>query len=345
MKSLEKLQRQRTIWNVFTWMVVVIAVLCMIGLVVGLVLFGLNKADLVLAGILGGCFAAGGAVFGVLGFWCFRRGAALAAAELDGLELKDSPYSFFVGEGTFATLKNDVLYIHDSENKKRILIPYSDIRFFSICTRRAPRERGSWSVVMEIPAHYVEKGGKRDLPNVLIQTEGKQRLYRRLKELGRELVGELPAEALELEGGKESAKKKFKRVKKFILPDVQKRKRALVFMSLGFLALVSGIFAAIYWNSTFGSVIILIGGYTGVRAMLLFFRAKAEFSIYEEGIFYREPRGVDNVFLKWGEFSGISRTSNEVRCLRVECPYGAYEFPCIEAAYDYIVEHYPDKCK
>lgn len=343
MKSLEKLQRQRKVWNIFTWTVVVIAVLCMIGLVVGLVLFGLNKMDLILAGILGGSFAAGSAAFGGFGFWCFRRGATLAAAELDALEVNDSPHSFFVGEGTFATLKNDVLYIHDRENKRRILVPYSEIRFFSICTRRAARERGSWSVVMEIPAHYVEKGNKRDLPNVLIQTNGKERLYRRLKELGRELIGELPAEASGAESGDgERAKKKFKRVEKFILPDVQKRKRALIFMILGALVLVGGIFAAVYWNSTIGSVIILIGGYTGVRATLLFFRAKAEFSVFEEGIFYREPRGIDNVFLKWGEFSRITQ---EAGCLRVECPYGAYELPLIEAAYDYIVEHYPDKCK
>lgn len=353
MKTLDQLQKQRKLWDTFTWVVVALAVLCAIGLVVCIVLFGLNKVDGLLAGILGGSFLIGGVAFGGFGFWCFRRGDKFAAAELDALELADGPYSFFVGEGTFATFRDDALFIHGNDGKRKITVPYYDLRFFSICTRRAPKEHGQYSIIIEIPARYLNNGAQRDMAPALIQTDGKERLYSRLKALDREIIGDLPEDAYCTEPDKNKAnaaktEKKFTRLEKFSFPDGEKRKRSVILMIFGALIFAGGILATIFWtesvNSAISSVIIILGGYVGIRATLAFIRAKALFCIYEEGIFYSEPTGVDNVFLKWDEFSDVSRFMNDGKLrLRVKCPYGAYEFPLIEKAYEYIKEHYPEK--
>ena len=320
------------------WTLIILAALCLIGLVVCLLMLGLKPANSLLYGNLILAFLGAGTVFGLLGGVCYRRTDRLSVAELDALELEDDENSFFVGEGTLATFKKDSLYIHGGiESKKSITVPYYDIKFYSVCTRRAPREKGEWSVVLEIPSRYFNKGGMKTASNILIQTSGKERLYSRLNELGLELIGEMPQ--------KETSEHKFQRLRKFVLANSEKRLRALILAGLGAALIIGGIFASIYWMMTIGSVIIILGAYMGIRALIAYFRAKAEFSVYEEGIFYREPTGVDNAFLKWTEFSSINIQLIEGKeYLRVTCPYGAYDFPLFEGAYEYIKERYPDKC-
>ena len=323
------------------WGIIVLAVLCLIGIIVTLVLIGLNRFNPFILGGMSGGFVLGAAIFGGLGFLCYRRIEKLAAEELDALELEDGEHSFYVGEGTLATFERGELRIHSGEGAKgrRVIVPYGSIKFYSVCTRRAPCERGEWSVVMEIPAHYLAKGGKPRLsdPPALIQTDGKKRLYDTMKEFGLPLIGEQPKEEVE--------EKKFERVTKFTLADTQKRNRALILILVGLLFIVGGIPAAILWEPTIGAVISVIGLYLFIRALVAYVRAKAEFSIYQEGIFYSEPSGIDNAFLKWEEFSEILIfEQGEKQYLRVQCAYGAYDFPMFQGVIEYFVEHYPEKC-
>ena len=310
----------------------------MVGFIVCIFMIGWNKGDPVLVGILAGAFFVGAGGLGLLGMLLFRRSDRLALEELDALEREDSINSFFVGEGTLATFGDKELRIHGREDGKRdVIVPYYDLRFFSVCARRGPKERGSWSVVIEIPARYFNNNASRTMSPILIQTDGKERLYKRLKELGLELIGEPYTE--------EQSDKKFVQKKKFTLTHTVKRRKALILIGVAVLFLIGGIFATIYWNSTPGSIVIVLGAYFGIRACVVLVRAKAVFGIYEEGIFYRDPEGVNNVFLKWEEFSalGIAEQENR-RFLRVQCPYGAYDLPYFEGAYEYIKAHYPDKC-
>lgn len=324
------------------WAIIIIAVLCLIGIIVSLVFIGLNRFDPVLIGCMCGGFVAGAAIFGGLGFLCYRHCEALASEELDVLEREDGEHSFYVGEGTLATFERGELRIHSGEGAKgrRVIVPYGSIKFYSVCTRRMPREKGEWSVVMEIPAHYLAKGGKPRLsdPPALIQTEGKKRLYDTMKEFGLTLIGEQPKEEIE--------NKKFERVTKFYLADTQKRNRALVLILAGLLFIVGGFFSALLWETTIGAVISVVGIYLFIRALIAYVRAKAEFSIYKEGIYYSEPSGIDNAFLKWEEFSDVCIFEQEEKqYLRVQCAYGTYDFPMFKGVVEYLVEHYPEKCK
>ena len=338
MKTSAEIHRQRKGWNAFLWTVIILSLLCMVGFVVCIFMIGWNKGDPVLVGILTGAFFVGAGGLGLLGMLLFRRSDRLALEELDALEREDDMNSFFVGEGTLATFGDEKLRIHGREDgKKDIVVPYYDLRFFSVFARRSPRERGSWSVVIEIPARYFNNNASRTMSPILIQTDGKERLYSRLKELNIELIGEPHTE--------EQSDKKFTLIKKFNLTHSVKQRRALILIGAAVLILIGGIVATIYWNNTIGSLAIVLGAYFGIRACVILIRARGVLGIYEEGIFYRDPEGVNNVFLKWEEFSslGIFEEENR-RFLRLQCPYGAYDLPYFEGVYEYVKEHHPEKC-
>ena len=338
MKTSAEIQRKRKGWNALLWTIIILAIACMIGFLVCIFMIGWSKGDPVLVGILAGAFFIGACVLGLLGMLIFRRTDRLALEELDALEREDDLNSFFVGEGTLATFGDEKLRIHGREDgKKDVVVPYYDLKFYSVCARRNPKERGSWSVVIEIPARYFNNNASRTMTPILIQTDGKERLYSRMKELNLELIGE-PYNA-------EQSDKKFVQTTKFKLAHTVKYRKALILIGVAALFLVGGVFATVYWNSTPGSIIIVLGAYFAIRSFVMLARSKAVLGIYEEGIFYREPDGVNNVFLKWEEFSSLCIFEQEGRrSLRLQCPYGAYDLPYFEGAYEYLKEHYPDKC-
>lgn len=367
--SSDCLNRKRRRVNAFFWTLAILAVGCLIGFLFCIIMMGLGSGDLLLYGILSACFFAAAGLFGLCAYPCFLHSDRLAAAELDALEREDDPFSFFVGEGTLATFRKEDLYIHGGETveedgegdgdyeivhkKKSVVIPYFDVKFFSVCTRRYPAEGGKWSIVMQIPARYFNKGAVRDAQPLLVQTDGKERLYRRMEELGLKAEGEpykreLPADGSEPKENvqQEKAKQKYTRLQKFELPDRTKRSRAFLLLIFGVLFLAGGILSVIFWDVSVGSVIILVGGYMGVRALIAYLRAKAQFSIYREGIYYKEPTDVDSVFLKWEEFSSVCRVVRDGKDrLRAQCPYGAYDFPVFEGAYEAILKLHPEKAQ
>lgn len=374
--SSSQINKRRRFFNVLFWTMAVLAIICIVGFLFCIIMMGLGSGNLVIYGTVSACFFAGTAVFALCAYPFFGKSDKLAVAELDALEREDDLYSFFVGEGTYVTFRKDELFLHGEPydemgvdeygkygmmRKRRTLsVPYYDIRFFSICTRRRPVDAGNWSIILQIPARYFNKGAVREARPILLQTDGKERLYLRMRELKLSPEGELPPEALtagqvtpetpETEKKKPVRKapkkkaKKFTRLKKFVLADQKRRMKAFILLVIGVLFLAGGIVAAIFWDESVGGVIALVGGYMGVRALVAYVRAKAQFYLYEEGIYYSEPSGVDNVFLKWEEFSTVkTMVRDNKNRMRVQCPYGVYEFPVFAGALEEIFALHPEK--
>ena len=330
-------------WGAIGWMLVVAAVLCMVGVIVCLVMLGVGESyaqrDILLGSLCGG-FAVGVALFGGTAFLSLRKNAEFEKKELDTLELEDGENSFFVGEGTLLTFEEGQLRIHGTtRGGKTVLVPYGEVRLFSVCTRLAPKEKGVWSVVFEIPARYLLKEGraKKTDPPVLVQTDAKPRLYDCIDKFGLKMLGEAPSQNAE--------KKKFERLKTFVLPDTQKRRRAIYFLVGGLVVFAGGIAAALLWQYTIGAIVCVLGAYIAIKAAFSYRRSKALFVVYREGIYYREPRGTNDIFLKWEEIESVSRgKTKDGDAIRMQCPYGAYEFPVFQGAFEYMEENFPERC-
>lgn len=325
-------------YSVFFYGFLALAVAGFLGAVIVALVYELkeNVSD-ALFGILLGSFLGGGALTGALSYLFSRLLTGCDRARLDFSERCDSDRSFYVGEGTLATFEEDHLLLHgDKGDTKKIRIPYAEIRLFSVCTRRAPKEKGEWSVVLELPARYLAKSGKAEAgETILVQTDAKERLYTAIRERGLTLLGE-----------DRSPKENHRYVlkTKYYVPISDKRKRALVMMIVGFLAAAAGIPVA-FWNVTVGSFLAVIGMFFGLRSLSAFLGAKSVFSVYEEGIFWKEAGG-ERIFLKWEEVGSITREAVEnVPVLKVRCIYGAYHLPDIAGAYEYLKDFRPDACK
>lgn len=337
-----KNRARRKTASVSGWIFVALTVCGLIGLLVGLILLGIGNFNETLLFILCGSFLGGIVVFGFSAFGAMRLSTKFEKRESDFLERAESENSFFVGEGTLATFGETALRIRGTaaggKREKTVTVPYREMRFFSVCTRRSPKEKGEWIVVLEIPLKYLAKDGKakRQESPALIQTEGKPRLYETLKLRGLTLLGELPSE---------TAGKKFERLRSFVLPDSERRKKALAFAVFGALLLAGGALAAIFWNTTVGSVIAVVGAYLAIQGGMNYVRAKSVFSVYREGIFWKERTQIDNMFLKWEEIVRVTPFQKEgLPFLKAECLYGAYEFPDVNGAYEFIKENFPDRC-
>lgn len=337
----EKYRKKTKFVTVLGWVTVVLALLCLICLVVGLILSGIGKTGRLVALILSVSALAGAVVFSLAAFFTIRLSSGLEKKKLDYLELSDGEESFFVGEGTLAEFCGNALKIRgterDGKRQKTVSVPYSEMRFFSVCTRRAPKEKGEWIVVLEIPFKYLSKDGKpKNEPPALIRTDAKPRLYECLKKHSLTLLGEKP---------EESVAKKYQRYRSFVLPDRAKRRRALAFSGIGVPLFVGGIVAALLWNTTVGCIAAFLGAYLLIQGASSFFKAKSVLSVYREGIFWKEPSNTDTVFLKWEEIVRLTSVQKDgLPFLKAECLYGAYEFPDANGAYAYIAERFPEKC-
>lgn len=334
-KILAAYKRRSALWSALFYIFTAVAVAGLLGAVVVVLVFefkdGFSSA---LSYILLGSFAAA-ALVGAPAACLFARLLSVADEKrLDFEERCDSPYSFYVGEGTLATFGEDGLVVHGGPQSKRICVPYAEARFFSVCTRRAPREKGDWCVAIELPARYLTKD-KRSAEKILVQADAKERLFSALAACSLPLLGEKKGE------GKG---KKFTLKAKFLLPVPQKRRRALLFGILGAAAAAGGI-AAAFWNAAVGSILTVIGLFAATRSFLAFARAKGELSFYEEGLFWKDPNGSDRIFLKWDEIERVSRgTEKEGRGWEIRCAYGAYNIPDVAGAYEYLQEKFPQKC-
>ena len=198
--------KRRRALNVLAWTAAILALLLVVGAVVCLVMLGLGNQNFYLLGFLALGGMLGAAALGGVGFALFRAFVRAEDEERDLLERADSEESFTVGEGTLATFTEDALVLHGQDREKRerrIRVPYKEMRFFSVLVRHAPRERGEWRVLFEIPSHYLSKKPHKGEPPALIETQGKERLKACIAAHDLVLVGETPAPS---DKGKKAAK-------------------------------------------------------------------------------------------------------------------------------------------
>ena len=342
------LARARKAYNILTLVLSAVAVLCLIGLLVSVIVLEMRENPVYAVRvlyILTGVFAAGAAVFAFGAFGCAKLAFSAEKTERDFRERCCGQESFFVGEGTLVTFEEDGVRLHDEENaKKPVFVPYRDMTFHSVCTRKKPREKGAWSVVLSLPSHYVVKEGKeKDAPpRAAVQTDAKERLYRTLEAHGLELLGEAPPR-----GGKRE-NRKFTPRAKFLLPDAPRRKRALIGAAVAGMAAVAGVCVAVFWREmlTVGVIVAVFGAFFGGRSLISFFRAKGMLAFYEEGLYWQEGgRAVDErIFLKWEEIERVSMQEvRGVNYLKLRRAYGSYHLPDVAGAYEYLSKTHPEK--
>lgn len=339
-------RRAHKLWNVLSFAAAIFAFLLLAGVLVVVIMLevrGNSPAETTLLYILTGSFAGGAVLCGGLAALAAKGGERAHSRELDLRESYDSETSFFVGDGTLATFSEEGVRIHTEGAPKGdadVFVPYDKMRFFSVCTRTRPAERGVWSVVLEIPARYLAKRGRepRDGKPVLVQADAKERLYRTLARFGQPLLGETPPAEKRPRG-------KFARKMKFTLPDPARRKRAALFLGVGAVAIAAGALLAGLWNVSVGVIVAVFGAFAAVRAAISFARAKGTLAFYDEGVFWGENGKADSVFLKWSEIERAGETEKDgVRYLRFTCAYGSYHFPDPAGAAEYIRENFPEKC-
>ena len=321
----KRLQRSNAAIGGLSFAVAILAVLSLAGALVCMIVEEW-KGGVPLGLLLGFCGGAlGGALAGaLLGYLAMARRKTVE----DYLERMDSEESFFVGDGTFATFREDGLDIHSE--KRSVRIPYGELRAFSVCTRKSPRESGEWSIVLEIPSSYLsqEESGVS-----LVQADDKPRLRAVLARRGIAVLGE-PSD------GK---KGKFKCEKAFYLPNKQKRAGAVFWTVLGALVAVGGVFVGIFWNAAAGGIMGALGVFLLARGIYAFIGARALFAIYEEGIYWRGSQ-TERVFLKWEEIVRVAaEEKNGFPLLFVQCECGGYRFPRPQGALEAIAEKHPEK--
>lgn len=339
-KTLKKLKRNSALAGILTVILGFFAVLLLIGAVITVVVCEIKDDGALrnLLYILTGAFGGTALVCAIVSLLLSKLSDRLYKTELDFRERTDGEQSFFAGEGTLCTFEENAFVLHAEDGKgQRVSVPYSEMRFFSVCTRKKPAEKGEWSAVFEVPLKYIGKKGKYKPgdPPALIQTDAKERLYRTLEAHGLELLGELP---------KEEKSAKYTILRKFFFPDRRARKRALLLSALGGIMLVGGIFAAIFWNITAGSVLSVLGAFVLGRATLSFASAKSLLCFYKEGVYWKEKNRAECMFLKWEELTDVSFPEKEgFPLLKAETVYGSFHFPSAPEAEAYYKENFADK--
>ena len=336
------LKAQRIITNIGCFVFALLAVLLMIGVVVLVLVLEIKERSEEtrrLLYILTGCFGGGAVFFALQAFMLGKISQTAYERERDVLERCDGENSFFVGESTLATFSESGVRLHSRERKEVVVVPKSELRFFSVCTRHRARENGERSVAIEIPARYLAKKPEVGAPPVLVQADGKERLYQCLERFGMPLLGEAPLR------GNPPSKKKYTKRKAFSIPDAQRRKRALLLLILGAVLVAGGLALAFTLMPSTGAVVAVLGALIGGRATFSFLRAKRTLAVYDEGLLWREENVFDSVFLKWEEIERLqTEIKNGVTFLKVDCAYGSYHFMDPKGAFEYIAAFKPEKC-
>lgn len=342
-KGRAALKRTRIFTAVLTYVAAALALACMIGIIASVLTLNFGKRSdriVVILYALTGAFAGGAALFALSTYLCSKLMNLAAERELDYRERLDSEESFFVGDGTLLTFGEGGVTLHGEEKNAResIFVPYAETRYLSICTRRRPHEKGVWCVAIELPVKYLSKKkeeGQKE--KVLVQADAKKRLYEVLNRRGLQLLGEDP-------NGNER-NKKFKAKRKFFLPNRKKRRGALVPILFGAVLFGGAVPLGVFYAAVLGALSGAAGCVFLFRGIWSFLRAKAEFGIYEEGIFWRESSGRESMFLKWKDVERVSlKEKDGYPVLAFLCAYGSYSIPAIEGAYESITELKREKC-
>lgn len=354
-RQAERAAKRRKALTALAWTAAILALFLVIGAIFCLVMLGLGNQNFYLLGFLALGGMLGAAALGGVGFALFRASVKAEETERDFSERADSEESFTVGEGTLATFSEDALVLHGQDREKkerRIRVPFKEMRFFSVLVRHAPKEKGEWRILFEIPAHYLSKKPQKGEPPALIETQGKERLKACISSHGLSLVGETPAPAAEGEKGAKPPKPQ--KEQRFVLPDAEKRRRQFPFLLLGAGLLVGGIVVAVLANRTIGIVLSCFGVYLLIHGGVGYCRARTELILFREGIWDKKATRAESSYLTWEEIESVSffkgregtdKTPEEKPALILTCAYGDHGFTPVKEAYDYLLAHHPEKCR
>ncbi len=337
------LKTTRVFYSAVTYIAAVLAIACLIGIVVAVFMlnFGARSVEKDnLLYILSGSFAGGAALAALLTYLFSKLTTAAAARELDFRERLDGEESFFVGEGTLLTFGEKGITLHGEQdgNGKTVFVPYEETRYISVCTRRRPREKGSWCVGIEIPVKYLSKKENDGGDKVLVQADAKERLYCAIEKHGLTLLGEQP-------NADRKTNVKFTPVKRFLLPNRNKRKSCLINLIIAAVCLGGGIALGILYSVSVGALLGAVGIVLGLRAGFSFFRAKAVFGVYREGVYWRESGGTESLFVKWDDIKKFDREEkNGYPVIILRCAYGSYSLPAASGAYECMKETEKQRC-
>ncbi len=334
MKSKElRLRRKRKTAFAVSWTSVGLLVICVAGLLVSFVLYGLartNEHDRLYVSLIGG-FAAGIAAFGLIGVGCMKLASKWLFEERDEAERAISEDSFFAGEGTVATFRDAGMVLE--AGSVAVTVPYPELRAFAVCTRTRPREKGEWSVAIEIPAKYLSKKKTKNEPPVYAQFDYKPRLLDRLAFRGIAVGGEK----------KGKGKGRFRRLETFALPDRRKRRNALLTALVGAAVAAVGVGLAFTSLSTLSAVMVALGLLVAARSTVRFVQSKFLLAVYREGIFKREENGL-GAFYKWEELVSVTRVAKDgEQSIRLDFGYGELLCPEADGFYDFVARNYPQK--
>lgn len=339
-KKKRSLRRSGRFLGILTVALAALSIACLLGVFVAVIVAEFNRSVSTLCYYLAGGFGGGAVVFALFAVLSGKLSGRADTRKADFSERVCGEDSFFVGEGTLATFEEGRLRIHgEEEGTTEIFVPYSEIRVFSVCARALPCERGTWSVVLEIPRRYLMKEGayKADDPPALVQTDAKERLFRTLEKYGLELIGEHRPPDM-------PATKRFKAQKKYFLPDVKKRRRALLAGAISLVLLAGGIPVAFLYNVAAGTMLAVFGVFLLARSAIAFVRARGMLAVFEEGVYWRDTERRESVFLKWEEIESMQKEEHKgVPIVTAHCAYGDYHFPAVADSYEFLREKRPEK--
>lgn len=346
-KKAHSLRIKRKFTNGAVFVFAIIAIACLIGLLVTAIMLQTGEREQArdtLLYILTGAFAGGAVLFALAAFGLGVLAQRVQASELDYLERMCGMDCFYVGDGTVAQFCEKELYIRSEspDKKAKIHIPYKEIVFHSVCTRKKPREKGKWSVVIEVPSHYVLK--RSGAPKAFIETDGKERLYSILQARGLELLGERPPR----EGGKRPDTH-YPATTKLLLPDEQKRRRNLLIIGVSALLVVAGVLIAVFWRemTLLGAILSVLGAVFIARASAGYVQAKGMLALGKAGLYWKESgnAAAERFFLKWEVIERVRyETIQDRRYIVVQCAFGAFHLPDIAGAYEAIDAARPGIC-
>ncbi len=339
--EIKKLKRKNAVVHVFSWVAIGLVLLGFIGLIVCVLVAEFTEdAARSTACWFGALGSMGGVLLGLGGsLLLFRLGEKLRLKEADARELACSECTFFIGEKTMVTFEEKGLKIHAEEGAQGtfspVLVPFTDVCFYTVSLRRSPRAKGERSVLLQVPARYTNKDAKKDEKPSLISMEYKQRLLDTIEKFGVKLA------RVENDSQMPAPHKLFE-----VKGENRKGKGNLISTVLGGLLLLAGVLIAVLGKeiATLGYVLGVLGVIALARGVMGLVRGGSAFIVYEDGVFWKEENKFESVYMRWTEVENFARMKHEKHYfVRFTCAYGAYYYPDANGLYDFLAERFPEK--
>ncbi len=336
--EVKKAKRNALFAKITTWIFIALLLAGFLGLIVTVIIAETGKDEATRLICYYVCFGCMGLVLLSIagGVFAFKWGERARLFELDARERAVSDESFFIGEKTMLTFREKDVLLHADESVKMkdIVVPYSEISFYSIRMRRSPKRKGERSVLLELPAKYLNKKAEKDAKPTLIAMEYKERLLGCIQKFSATLT----------EASDESELPKPQRRFTIKIKQDNTKKYITLFVAIAFL--VGGILLSIFLSelATVGYVLAAVGLFTLGRAVVQLVRGGTGFAVFTDGVLWMEQNRLDNLYLRWSEIKCYTRIEHQKQqFVRFDVEYGEYYFPDLNGLYRILSEQFPEK--